>query len=31
MNHGLVRALGAAWLLLVTFGSTPAFLLAGAA
>lgn len=29
MNHALVRFLGAAWLLLATFGTTVAVLLAG--
>jgi len=31
MNHGLARVLGAAWLLLLTFGSTVAVLLGVAA
>lgn len=31
MNHALVRGLGAAWLLLVTFGTTVAVLLGVAA
>lgn len=31
MNHTLVRVLGAAWLLAITFGSTVAVLLAGVA